>query len=775
MNSSRTASGSVLITAMMSSALVTAQFVAGKATRDALFLAHLDVTSLPAMVIATAAFSIVLVAISSRTLRYIEPVSFVPLAFVASAVLLFAEWGLAYAAPTASAQVVYLQISGFGPMLGSGFWLIATERFDPRTAKRRFGQIAGAGTLGGLLGGLIAERVATVADIATMLPILAFLNLLCAWQIRRLATPIDFRSRARAIELSPDLALAAPRSGLQVLARAPYLRNLAALVLLGTMAAELIDYVFKARAVETFGSGEALLRFFAVFYAAVSVVTFVVQTAVSRPVLEKLGLAFTTGTPSVALFVSGIVGVFVPGLESAMVARGSELVFRSSLFRAGYELFFTPIPPEEKRAAKSIIDVGFDRLGDALGGGVLRMVLMLAPVASQSSAILALAIACSGAALVAASRLNRGYVQTLERSLLNRAVELDLSEVEDMTTRTTMLRTQTNLTAQYRPAGPQTKTRATEETAAVQPGPATILGSLDTEVLQIVALRSRDRERVLRALRSDQGLSAGLIPHVIPLLAWDPVANEAMQALSKVVEQHVGQLLDALTDARQEFAVRRRLARVFSVSESQRAADGLLLALEDSRFEVRYQSARSLAAILQKNPQIRIDKMLIFEIVRRETAVGRPVWESQRLLNRLEERDEDLFVDSFVKDRAGRSLAHVFTLLSLALPAEPLQIAFRGLHSEDRALKGTALEYLESILPPMIRDALWPYLEDRRPTAHSVRPREEILADLLKSHQSMQLNIEELKRRAATTKPSPDDPDSKNEGFDLPGLKQRNS
>ena len=36
-------------------------------------------------------------------------------------------------------------------------------------------------------------------------------------------------------------------------------------------------------------------------------------------------------------------------------------------------------------------------------------------------------------------RLNRGYIETLERNLLNRALELDLSDVEDVTTRTVML------------------------------------------------------------------------------------------------------------------------------------------------------------------------------------------------------------------------------------------------------------------------------------------------------------------------------------------------
>ena len=71
-------------------------------------------------------------------------------------------------------------------MLGSGFWLILSECFDPRTAKRRFGQIAGVGTLGGLIGGLVAERMAVLVGINAMLPALAVMNLFCAWQIRRL-------------------------------------------------------------------------------------------------------------------------------------------------------------------------------------------------------------------------------------------------------------------------------------------------------------------------------------------------------------------------------------------------------------------------------------------------------------------------------------------------------------------------------------------------------------------------------------------------------------
>jgi hypothetical protein len=248
-------------------------------------------------------------------------------------------------------------------------------------------------------------------------------------------------------------------------------------------------------------------------------------------------------------------------------------------------------------------------------------------------------------------------------------------------------------------------------------------------------------------------LAAAVVPHVLPLLAWDPVAADAVFALRKVAEERAGLLIDALIDPNTEFAIRRRLARVFSVCVSQRAADGLVLGLDDMRFEVRYQCARSLAAIREKNPRVRMDRDTIFEIVRREATVGRTVWRSQRLLQRPEEGDssEAFFVDEFVQDRASRSLAHVFTLLSLVLSAEPLTLAFRGLHSDDANLRGTALEYLEGVLPPSIREPLWPFLEDRRPAARTARSRDEILAELLRSNQSIAINLEELRRGSGKT------------------------
>ena len=175
-----------------------------------------------------------------------------------------------------------------------------------------------------------------------------------------------------------------------------------------------------------------------------------------------------------------------------------------------------------------------------------------------------------------------------------------------------------------------------------------------------------------------------------------------------ICAQHPGVLIDALLDPSRAPAVRRRLARALSACRSQQVADGLLLVAEDPLPELRAQCARSLLRIRRQRAEVRLDAERVFDLVRAELTYPAP------------------------------DLRHVFTLLSLILPREPLQIAFKSLHSSDRRLRGTALEYLEGVLPPQIRQKLWPFLVRSRRDA-APRQKEEIVADLLRSNSSVTL------------------------------------
>ncbi len=734
----RSTAAAVRWAALVSGAMIVFQ-VASKATRDALFLSNFDVTSLPAMMTAAATISIVTALGASRAMTRFGPGRVVPVLFVASALLQMLEFALVEQFRRPVAVGVYLHYNAIGALLISGFWSVINERFDPRTAKRVVGPVGAAGTLGGLLGGLLAERVAAAGTVVAMLPLLGIVHLVCAAMVLNVHGARGFRRQPAEPRPAADVPA---RSGVRILANTPYLRLLVALVVLATVAEGALDYVFKFEAKAAFGRGPELLRVFAVFYAGVSLLSFAAQSLLSRRALERIGLARTAGSLPWTVAVGGGFALAAPGLVGAALARGAEAVARNSLYRASYELLFTPLPPAEKRATKPLVDVGLVRVGDMVAAGLVQAAIVVVPHAANT-VLLILAVVAAAAGIALTFDLHAGYVATLERSLVNRAVLLDLDDVADDTTRTTMMHTigfvgsgAVPISALVEAAGGTPA--AGEPAAADSAGAATAAAAgsaptrpLDPLLARVLELRSLDVARVRAALEAP--VDATTAGHVIPLQARDDVAKDALAALRAAAPAITGQLADALLDPEQDFAVRRRVPSALVAAGTERALFALLQGLEDRRFEVRFRCGRALARLTRAHPELIAPQDRVVAAVLREAAVDREVWQSQRLLDQPDD-DEAAFADAVIRDRASRSLEHVFTMLALFLPRQALEIAFRALHSGDTQLHGTALEYLETSLPAAVRDKLWPFLDDRpgrrqRPA----RSREEIVAELLES------------------------------------------
>ncbi|HEY0991753.1 MAG TPA: Npt1/Npt2 family nucleotide transporter, partial [Kofleriaceae bacterium] len=149
-----------------------------------------------------------------------------------------------------------------------------------------------------------------------------------------------------------------------------------------------------------YAGGGSLLRFFAIFYTATSLATFLVQTTATRRVLEKLGVARTVLSLPAVLAAGGAVALIAPGLAVVASARGAETMVRGSLFRSAYELLYVPVAPEEKRTAKALIDVGGERLGDLAGAGLITLVVLVLPAASHTALL--------GGAIALAARARDG-------------------------------------------------------------------------------------------------------------------------------------------------------------------------------------------------------------------------------------------------------------------------------------------------------------------------------------------------------------------------------
>jgi hypothetical protein len=666
----------------------------------------------------------------------------------------------------------------------SAFWSLVNERFDPHIAKKVVGRIASGGTVGGVVGGVVVWRASSHLSVRMMLAVLAGINLIAAW-----GTLQTVAGQPRGGARAPEPVAG---GGLEIVRQTPYLRDLAILVLVGSVIQALLDWLLSAHASEVYGKGPALLGFFALFNMVVGILSFLAQTGLSRPLLERRGLTDTIKSQPLTVALCAVVALFSPQLWAIVLLRGGEAVTRNSLYRSAYELFYTPLPTQKKRATKTIIDVIVDRVGTTVGSLALLGIVQLGDLATR--VVLASSIGLAVIAWLVADRLHHGYVSALASSLKSRAVALGDDEPADFITKKTLAETTALLDRekllarieqfQKSKEGKTGRTGAPNDAPSnatlspkANPTPAApaIDVSDDPFLARIAVLRSGDVARTKAALAAP--LTASLASFAIPLLANDAVVRDAVRALRKIAPKATGQLLDALIDPDVDSRVRRRIPRVLKVCRTQRAATGLLMALKDPVFDVRVQVGLALVQ-MHDEAQITVDREQVFDLALHELTNGRASWRQPtndasavvRVPNADGEAPEPSALSGganresdppqngsgpdsrAVSDDLHRGLAHVFTVLGLVLEREPLSIAYRAMRSADPGLKGTAYEYLEVVLPARVRDVLVPLLGDVKPTT---RPKERGSNERAASERTSKQLADELLRSSAAISGSP--------------------
>jgi len=669
-----------LLFALFAATTMIAQQVAGKATRDALFLSNFDVTNLPKVVIAAAIASMGGVLLMSRLLSHINPAKLVPAIFGLSAVLFIAEWVLFNYQPGAASIVLYLHMAVFGAILISGFWSIINERFDPHSAKQRVARIAAAATLGGVLGGLLADTVASQLNVRSMLLFLSGLHVLCLLAIMGIGTQT---------RTSPMDDTVRTRSAFTVISHTPYLQWMSALMVLIAVMAALVDYAFKAEAAAHYTDTESLVAFFGSFYAFIGVLGFILQTLLGRRILQRFGIGATIAILPAMVALFGVLGTVVTHLWTIIMMRGSHAVFATSFFRSAFELLYTPLPRHKKRPTKTIIDVASDRVGDLIGSGLILFLLFILPDL-PTRIVAACAVLVAIIALYVITRLNRGYINQLASSLRKGVVHIEEDDIIDATTQHILAESYAYSEKDFL----RTKIDAMQKRKAGA-GRSLDEGEKSTTQADLIAdLRSNDARRIHHALNTSL-IDIRLTPYMIPLLANDAIADDVRTELRWLVPRITGQLTDALLDPDMPLLARQRLPGVLEASHNPRSIDGLLLGMMDASFNVRYSCARSLARMRTRNASLKIPSETIYSAIREELGASMDEWEA---------RSEELNLsDKQLEDRGGpyinRNMEHVFTLLALTLDPDAVHMSMQAAFSKDINLRGTALEYLENVLP----------------------------------------------------------------------------
>jgi hypothetical protein len=212
-----------------------------------------------------------------------------------------------------------------------------------------------------------------------------------------------------------------------------------------------------------------------------------------------------------------------------------------------------------------------------------------------------------------------------------------------------------------------------------------------------------------------------LIGALVPLLARREILKPVADALTTFGARGAGQLADALLDPATPDDVRRRLPLVLKACGSRLARDGLLEALAAPSPKLRLRCSRALLELTETYPALTPPPHVVLEAVEREFGQTRAA-----------------------DDRSFRE--HIFNLLALAFEREPMRMAALAFDTDDDYLRGTALEYLETVLPPRLYAALAPRLSVAIVHAPQKRDETAIRAELMHAT-TTRFNREELQRQ----------------------------
>jgi ATP/ADP translocase len=680
-------------------AALIAQQVGGNAIRDGLFLSLFPVQSLPYFMVGAAVLAMVAAQLSGRLLARQGPVRFVPAVFASNAALFLVEWVLLHRQPRAAAALLYMHSSVLGAIAISSFWSLLNERFDPHSAKPLMARVAAAATFGGFVGGVSAERVVALFPEGTLLLLLALVGGICV--VGALAVGRGAAATSARVMDEPE------RAGLWApFQRQPLLRNLALVVVLAAMLGALADYLLKAEAVAFFGKGPDLVRFFGLFYSGTGLAAVLIQTFVGRFALGRLGLGGSVASHPAVVGAASLLGFVLPSPWRGIFPRAFDVVVHNSTFRAGYELLYTPLAEATKRSAKSLIDVACDCAGKGAGAVLILVLVGLVPLHPFAAVNLAVALAAAGELLVA-GRLRVGYVSALEGGLrrqdesLEKAIEYSMADF-------TVARSMAGLD------------RAAVLRAIGSPDPVgpTVVPA-DPVIAAIIEFRSGDLLRIREALR-DPPRDPLIIGALVQLLARDDVLRSVITALATFGARAAGEMVSVLLDPTTPDVLRRRLPLALKSCPSPIARDGLQKALGVFGFEIRLRCGRALLALTDEHPELQESFPDALALVERELSGGG----EPRLVRE-----------------------HVFNLLALTPDREPMRIAARAFTTEDTYVRGTALEYLETVLPARIFFAFQPLLAAAGPASALRRPTAEVRADLIRAGATMTVNLDDLRRQ----------------------------
>jgi AAA family ATP:ADP antiporter len=259
--------------------------------------------------------------------------------------------------------VFYIWLSVFSLFVVSVFWSFMADLFDSAQARRLFPVIAVGGTLGAIVGPIVAGMLPIPALLVAAIGLLV-ISIACAWRLsawsQRHPNPQRRNELARGEVVGGDVW-----AGLRQVFASPFLRSMVALMLLGD-AIGTVAYALTADAVKAHAAtSEARKTIYAHIDLATNVLQLVLQVGVTRFLMSRFGVVAALiadgAVKGIALFATVAIGapMVIPML---VLTRGSAY----GIGKPAADSLYARAERELRYKGKNVIDTAGWRFGDVV-------------------------------------------------------------------------------------------------------------------------------------------------------------------------------------------------------------------------------------------------------------------------------------------------------------------------------------------------------------------------------------------------------------------------
>lgn len=293
--------------------------------------------------------------------------------------------------------IISLWLAAFSVLLGVISWNCVGDAFDARTFKKIILWINVAGSVGGLVVGLLIPSIISWYSADMLLYILIVFTLIQGGLVYKLE-PIPVSSRKLKGGQSP--------------VKYPLFKSLAVGVFLLFVVDTFADYALKAEVGAAY-TKEGIGKFMGPFYGLSSVLILAVQFSGTNSLIKYFGIAGLLAILPGFCFLVNVGMVVYPGLWIAAAFRMGEMVFRYSVDNIGRELAANPLPSQIRKAGKLFLKGVVTPIGT--GAGALILWLLAQPLGLRG--IASATVIISFFWFLANKQTKKAYNSTLEETV----------------------------------------------------------------------------------------------------------------------------------------------------------------------------------------------------------------------------------------------------------------------------------------------------------------------------------------------------------------------